>query len=96
MLPVCKRIRLIIPKALEVWGCPPVGDRLRTNLQEVTDFENKYTQLISNGKCTLDTVAAIKCTEGFRPKTEKDADAPFKIRDPDNRRARMKDLLKKI
>ncbi|KAJ3538023.1 hypothetical protein NMY22_g5351 [Coprinellus aureogranulatus] len=96
MLPVAKRIRLVIPKALEIWGGPVIGDPLRENLREVTEYETKYTQMVSSGKRTLDAVVPIRFMVAPRIKTEGDTGAPFKLKDLGNRRSRMKDLLKKI
>lgn len=56
-LPLCEKIRESFYKAIEIWGAPPYGDTLRTLFARVKEFEDKYRQLILEGKCTLDAIS---------------------------------------
>ncbi|KAF5332529.1 hypothetical protein D9611_005121 [Ephemerocybe angulata] len=77
-LPVCKRIRVSGAEAMEIWGGGPYKDHLKKNMDEVKEFEDRWTGEIKAGRATMDTVAGIKFTEKTLPKTEKD-DIPFKV-----------------
>lgn len=90
-LPVCKHIRTVMPQVLEIWANCPNVDILRENLKQVTEFENKYYKLITRGECTLDTVGELEPMKHVGPKTER-----YGIRIYDDRKARMKNLRRKI
>lgn len=77
-LPVCKRIREVIPQVLEVFATAPFDTHLRRSLSEVEQFEARAKQDIMMGRLTLDDVQKIAIPKHEKLKTEKD-DLPFKV-----------------
>lgn len=80
-LPVCERIRAVIPKALEVYATEPFDTSLRQNLSEVEQYEARCKEGVMEGRLTLDSVETIVIPRVGKLKTEKD-DLPFKVMYP--------------
>ncbi|KAJ2917883.1 hypothetical protein MD484_g2579, partial [Candolleomyces efflorescens] len=55
-LPLCDAIRRAFDQAMVIWGASPYGETLKTNLSRVDAFEAEHRRLISEGRCTLDSV----------------------------------------
>ncbi|KAJ3501678.1 hypothetical protein NMY22_g18842 [Coprinellus aureogranulatus] len=77
-LPVCERIRAVVPKAIEVYGAPPFDTELRNNLSEVEQFEAQAKSDIMRGRLNLDSAKLIVIPRVGTQKTEKD-DLPFTV-----------------
>ena len=77
---------------LEIWGNSVNGDCLRKNLKEVTDFESKYKTVIAGGERTLDSVGDdLEPMDHIVPEARE-----LKAKDPNSRRARMRNTTRKI
>jgi hypothetical protein len=54
-LPLCDAIRRAFDQAMVIWGASPYGETLKANLSRVKAFEDEHRNLISEGRCTLDS-----------------------------------------
>lgn len=59
ILPLCQRIRVSIPKAMEIWQVSTMASVARRTLKEVQEFEFKQMQDLSEGKATMSTIAKL-------------------------------------
>ncbi|KAH6916700.1 hypothetical protein BKA70DRAFT_1250302 [Coprinopsis sp. MPI-PUGE-AT-0042] len=59
ILPLCQRIRVAIPKSLEIWQVSTVASVARGMLKDIQDFEFKQMRDLSEGKATMSTVAKL-------------------------------------
>lgn len=56
-LALCKTIRTRFDQAIEIWSAPPFGLSLRAQFGRAKEFEDKYEEMISEGKCSLDSIS---------------------------------------
>ncbi|KAJ2927285.1 hypothetical protein H1R20_g9809, partial [Candolleomyces eurysporus] len=56
-LPLCDAIRKSFDQAMEIWGAMPIAERLKGQCSQVKAFEDEHRKLISEGRCTLDSVS---------------------------------------
>ncbi|TFK26775.1 hypothetical protein FA15DRAFT_636875 [Coprinopsis marcescibilis] len=60
ILPMCKRIRLAIPQALDLWQIPRTENSLVIYLEDVSDFEERQMKDIAQGRVTIKSTARIE------------------------------------
>ena len=76
-LPICDRIRDVMPQAMEIWKVGPSGQHLKNCLREVREFEMHWREEVSEGRATMESVGKIFMPTVPKLKTEKDLPITF-------------------